>query len=125
MKKSFIFIIFINFVLYLPGYFIHAQTSDERANNLFKEVRCLVCQGQTIHESNAELAEDLKIIIKEEITKGKSDEDIKQFLVDKYGDWILMTPPFDPYTYVLWLSPAIIIFFGFGFIYYKSRKELK
>ena len=116
MKKSFIFIIFINFVLYLPGYFIYAQTSDERANNLFKEVRCLVCQGQTIHESNAELAEDLKIIIKEEITKGKSDEDIKQFLVDKYGDWILMPPPFDPYTYVLWLSPAIIILFGFGYI---------
>ena len=57
--------------------------------------------------------------------KGKSDEDIKQFLVDKYGDWILMTPPFDPYTYVLWLSPAIIILFGFGYIYYKSRKELK
>ena len=74
---------------------------------------------------NEELAEDLKVIIKEQIIKGKSDEDIKQFLVDKYGDWILMTPPFDPYTYVLWLSPAIIILFGFGYIYYKSRKQLK
>ena len=125
MKKILVFIIFTIFVLNLPGYFIYAQTSDERANNLFKEVRCLVCQGQTIHESNAELAEDLKVIINEQIIKGKSDEDIKQFLVDKYGDWILMTPPFDPYTYVLWLSPAIIILFGFGYIYYKSRKELK
>ena len=125
MKKSFTFILLLNFILNLLGYFVHAQTSDERANNLFKEVRCLVCQGQTIHESNAELAEDLKVIIKEQIMKGKSDEDIKQFLVDKYGDWILMTPPFDPYTYVLWLSPAIIILFGFGYIYYKSRKELK
>ena len=125
MKKNFLLIIIINFIFNFTGYFINAQTNDERANNLFKEVRCLVCQGQTIHESNAELAEDLKIIIKEQITMGKSDEYIKQFLVDKYGDWILMTPPFDPYTYILWLSPALIILFGFGYIYYKSRKELK
>ena len=123
MKNSFIFIIFINFVLYLPGYFIHAQTSDERANNLFKEVRCLVCQGQTIHESNAELAEDLKIIIKEEITKGKSDEDIKQFLVDKYGDWIVFKPQFNTQNSLLWILPYIVLIFGGFFIYSFLKKR--
>ena len=123
MKKSFIFIIFINFVLYLPGYFIHAQTSDERANNLFKEVRCLVCQGQTIHESNAELAEDLKIIIKEEITKGKSDEDIKQFLVDKYGDWIVFKPQFNIQNSLLWILPYIALIFGGFFILSFLKKR--
>tara|TARA_B100001057_G_scaffold130482_1_gene129497 strand:- start:1133 stop:1510 length:378 start_codon:yes stop_codon:yes gene_type:complete len=125
MKRSFILIVLIHVLISFSGAVIFAQTIDERAHNLFKEVRCLVCQGQTIHESNAELAEDLKVIIKEQLTVGKSDDDIKKFLVDKYGDWILMTPPFDPYTYILWLSPVFILVFGFGYIYYKSRKELK
>ena len=125
MKRSFILIVLIHVLISFSGAAIFAQTIDERAHNLFKEVRCLVCQGQTIHESNAELAEDLKVIIKEQLTVGKSDDDIKKFLVDKYGDWILMTPPFDPYTYILWLSPVFILVFGFGYIYYKSRKELK
>ena len=76
---------------------VNAQTkmTDEqsnRATDLYKETRCLVCQGQTIYDSNSELATDLKLYIQEEIVAGKTDDQIKKQLVRNYGEWILMTP---------------------------------
>ena len=65
---------------------------NDRAIDLFKETRCLVCQSQTIYDSNSELATDLKLFIKEEIIAGKTDDNIKPQLVTNYGEWILMTP---------------------------------
>ena len=100
-----------------------AFAEEARAINLFKEVRCLVCQGQTIHESNAEIAEDLKTLIREKIVEGKTDKEIKGFLVEKYGDWILMTPPVKELTYVLWFAP--IIFMAIGLIVIFRRKKEK
>jgi len=96
---------------------------EKRAQNLFKEIRCLVCQSQTISDSNSELASDLKALIREQILSGKSDNDIKSFLADKYGDWILMTPPFNKLTYILWISPLIILIFGV-FIILQKQKSL-
>ena len=90
--------------------------------NLFKEIRCLVCQSQTIHESNSELAEDIKLLIREKISEGKTDDEIKQFLVDKYGEWVLMTPRFNQYTYLLWGAPLIIFIIGFWFLSNKVRR---
>jgi len=105
--------------------YVHALSlgDEERAQDLFKEIRCLVCQSQTIHESNSELAEDLKQLIRKQISDGKTDENIKLFLVDKYGDWILMTPPFNQYTYFLWISPIIVLILGLFFIVRKSQKS--
>ena len=96
---------------------------ETRAINIFKEVRCLVCQGQTIHESNAEIAEDLKTLIREKINEGKSDKEIKRFLVEKYGDWILMTPPIKKLTYVLWFAPFIIMSMGLIVIFIRRKRE--
>ena len=96
---------------------------EARAINIFKEVRCLVCQGQTIHESNAEIAEDLKTLIREKINEGKSDKEIKGFLVEKYGDWILMTPPIKKLTYVLWFAPFIIMSMGLIVIFIRRKRE--
>ena len=96
---------------------------EPRAINIFKEVRCLVCQGQTIHESNAEMAEDLKTLIREKISEGKSDKEIKGFLVEKYGDWILMTPPIKKLTYVLWFAPFIIMSMGLIVIFIRRKRE--
>ena len=93
---------------------------ETRAINIFKEVRCLVCQGQTIHESNAEMAEDLKTLIREKINEGKSNKEIKGFLVEKYGDWILMTPPIKKLTYVLWFAPIIIMAIGLIVIFRRK-----
>ena len=96
---------------------------ENRAINLFKEVRCLVCQGQTIHESNAEMAEDLKEVIREKIDQGQTDGEIKSFLIEKYGNWIIMTPPFNRLTYLLWFVPLIILLFGIYFILSKKSHK--
>ena len=119
MKLSFVPILVCTYILLC----FSALTEESRAINLFKEVRCLVCQGQTIHESNAEIAEDLKKLIREKIDKGETDEEIKGFLVEKYGDWILMTAPFKELTYVLWFAPIIIMFIGLIVIF--RRKIVK
>ena len=101
----------------------NAIAEDSRAIELFKEVRCLVCQGQTIHESNAELAEDIKKLIREKISQGETDRQIKEYLVERYGDWILMTPPFNSLTYILWSFPFFIMIIGVFAIYRQKRGQ--
>ena len=101
----------------------NALAEDIRAIELFKEVRCLVCQGQTIHESNAELAEDIKKLIREKISQGETDRQIKAYLVDRYGDWILMTPTFNNHTYILWSFPFLILIIGAFAIYRQKRSQ--
>ena len=115
MKLSFVPILVCTCILLC----FSAFAEETRAINLFKEVRCLVCQGQTIHESNAEIAEDLKTLIREKIVEGKTDKEIKGFLVEKYGDWILYDPGLNKNTYLLWLLPILIFLFG-GAIIVKS-----
>ena len=101
----------------------NAIAEDSRAIELFKEVRCLVCQGQTIHESNAELAEDIKKLIREKISQGETDRQVKEYLVERYGDWILMTPPFNSLTYILWSFPFLILIIGAFAIYRQKRSQ--
>jgi len=87
---------------------------EARARNLQKELRCLVCQGESLDESNASLAVDLRRLISARIRAGDSDEAIKNFLVSRYGDFILMQPPFETRTYALWLSPFAVLILGAG-----------
>ena len=125
MRKISLNIIFILLIFQNFGYSL-ASTDSKREQNLFKEIRCLVCQSQTIHESNSELAEDIKLLIREKVSAGKTDHEIKQFLVEKYGEWILMTPRFNQHTYLLWIAPLIIFIIGFWFILNKvssSKQE--
>ena len=100
---------------------------NDRAIDLFKETRCLVCQSQTIYDSNSELATDLKLFIKEEIIAGKTDDNIKAQLVTNYGEWILMTPSLSKTNYILWFSPLIFLLVGiivmFKYIFKKNTKE--
>ena len=100
---------------------------NDRAIDLFKETRCLVCQSQTIYDSNSELATDLKLFIKEEIIAGKTDDNIKAQLVTNYGEWILMTPSLSKTNYILWFSPLIFLLIGiivmFKYFYKKNTKE--
>ena len=79
-----------------------------RAVALAKELRCLVCQNQSIMESDADLANDLRGLVRERIAAGDSDDQVKQFVVDRYGDFVLLRPPFKPKTWALWLGPALI-----------------
>ena len=123
--KSFqyIFHILIAYSLLLSSVYALNVNQEERANNLFKETRCLVCEGQNIYESNSDSAEDMKKLISEMIIDGNSDNEIKSFLVSRYGDWIIMTPPINQSTYFLWFSPIIILLIGIIFILRKFKKN--
>jgi cytochrome c-type biogenesis protein CcmH len=82
---------------------------EARARNLQRELRCLVCQGQSIDESNAPLASDLRHLVRQQITDGRSDDQIKDYLKARYGDFILMQPPLEQTTWLLWLAPFLVL----------------
>lgn len=79
------------------------------AREVMAEVRCLVCQNQSIEDSNAPLAQDLRQIVREQVAKEKSAEEIKAFLVERYGDWVLLSPPFNARTAMLWIFPPLLL----------------
>ena len=85
---------------------------NNRIREIAQNVRCLVCQNQSIDESNSELAKDLKILIKEKLILGDSDEEIYGFLRERYGDYILLKPPLNLNTVILWFLPFIVLMFG-------------
>ena len=98
---------------------------NNRIREISQNVRCLVCQNQSIDESNSELAKDLKILIKEKIILGDSDKEIYGFLKERYGDYILLKPPLNLNTVILWFLPFIILMFGSILIFkiIKSNKR--
>jgi cytochrome c-type biogenesis protein CcmH len=99
---------------------------EERLMRLSKELRCLVCQNETLADSRADLAEDLRRQIREQMKAGKSDKEIIAFLTDRYGKFILYNPPVDPTTYLLWFGPFLLLLAGLAFLfrYLKQRREL-
>lgn len=86
--------------------------AESRAMALGHQLRCLVCQNQTIADSNAGLARDLRQVVRERITAGDSDDEVLQYMVDRYGDWVLMEPPFKMSTLLLWTAPALFLLGG-------------
>ena len=100
---------------------------EARAKALQKELRCLVCQGQSIDESNAPLAADLRRLIRQQMAAGQSDQQIKDFLVARYGAFVLMRPPVRQDTLFLWFGPMLLVFAGLGIvgvIIVRSRQRL-
>ena len=93
-------------------------------NEIAKNLRCLICQGQSVHDSDSEFAISLKLVIKDKIQQGMSEEEIYSFLKMKYGEWILYDPVFNQNTYFLWLLPILIFLVGGAIIikrfYYKK-----
>ena len=98
---------------------------EERARDISQQLRCVVCQNQSIDESTAPLARDLRLIIRERLVAGDSNKEVVTFVVDRYGDFVLLKPPFQGDTYVLWFGPFIIFLIGGGLIFYYFRKVLK
>ena len=98
---------------------------EERARDISRQLRCVVCQNQSIDESTAPLARDLRLIIRERLVAGDSNKEVVTFVVDRYGDFVLLRPPFQGDTYVLWFGPFIIFLIGGGLIFYYFRKVLK
>lgn len=110
----------------------HAVNPDEvlsdpaleaRAREIGKELRCLVCQNQSIDDSDAELARDLRVLVRDRLTRGDSDQQVIDYVVSRYGDFVLLRPPVKSTTYLLWYGPAIILVLGiFAVIAFYRRR---
>ena len=115
MRNIFLIILFVFFI---PAQI--AMASDEREINIYKNIRCLVCQGQSLNDSNSDFAIDLKKVIKKKIINQESDQEIYKYLTERYGDWILLNPPFKKNTLLLWVLPLLCALMGGAFIHMKS-----
>ena len=97
---------------------------EARARALSEELRCLVCQNETIDESSAPLAHDLRVLLRERIAAGDNDAQAVKFLTDRYGDFVLLRPPVEPATYLLWFGPIIVLLFaGSGAVLYLRKRK--
>lgn len=92
-----------------PDEILEDPALEARARNLSLELRCLVCQNQSIDDSNAPLARDLRIIVRERLKAGDSDQEVLNFIVSRYGEFVLLRPPFNARTLLLWLTPALAL----------------
>lgn len=95
-----------------PGEKLASPALEARAREVSKELRCLVCQNQSIDDSDAELAHDLRLVVRERIVAGDSDREVLDYVVSRYGDFVLLRPPFKASTYALWLGPVVILLIG-------------
>ena len=110
--KIFIFILIL-------FYFSPLKADQERLqNNITKNLRCLICQGQSVYDSDSEFAISLKLVVKNKIKDGLSEDQIYNYLTEKYGEWILYDPKFNKNTYFLWLLPILMFLLG-GVILFK------
>lgn len=98
---------------------------EERARSLFRELRCMVCQNQSIDDSDAPLARDLRMLVRERVAAGQSNAEIKSFLVERYGDFVLLKPPFALYTLMLWGAPILVLILGAVAVLVASRRRAR
>ena len=133
IKKIFLIIVSVSLLYFFsnnsytvePDEILENEKQELRARNISKNIRCMICQNQSIDESSASLAKDLRILIRVKIKDGKTDKEIYKFLSDRYGDFILLNPPLKSKTIVLWFLPFVLFFIGIVFIYYHNRKSNK
>jgi len=120
-------IIVLIFVLLASSTTYSETIKKEDELEIFKNLRCLVCQGQSIAESNSDFAQTLKLVVKDKVDSGMSSEEIYEFLASKYGDWIVYKPRINLQNILLWVIPYIVLIFG-GIIIYmmlKNRRNSK
>ena len=108
-----------------PDEILQDQKQELRARNISKNIRCMVCQNQSIDESNAPLAKDLRILIRSKIKEGKNNEEIYKFLTVRYGDFILLKPPLKSSTLALWFLPFVFFIIGIFVIFWHNKKSKK
>ena len=128
-KNNFIKILFfISFFLFLSaplGYSVSENNDGSLSKSIMEiaiELKCLECEGQNVYESNSNFSQSIKAYIRKELTRGTDSRDIINDLHQKYGDEILMTPPVQTNTYVLWMLPFFLLSLGFFIFFYKLKK---
>lgn len=92
-----------------PDEMLNDPKLEARAREISKDLRCVVCQNESIDESNAELARDMRLLVRDRLKKGDSNAEVTQYIVDRYGDYVLLEPPFKLTTYALWFGPAAFL----------------
>ena len=133
IKKIFITFIYIFISQFLlgnsysvePDEILQNSKQELRARNISKNIRCMVCQNQSIDESDAPLAKDLRILIRNQIVEGKNDREIYKFLTDRYGDFILLKPALKLNTLALWLLPFAFVLVGIFIVFFHNKKSKK
>ena len=131
MRTSWIFLVALSALLWTepsfavnPDEVLSDPVLEKRAREISKGLRCLVCQNQSIDDSDASLAKDLRIIVRERLKAGDADSQVVDFVVSRYGDFVLLKPPFKGATLVLWLGPLVIAAFGlFAMIAFMRRRR--
>ena len=108
-----------------PEEILKDEKQEFRARTISKNIRCMVCQNQSIDESNASLAKDLRVLIRNKVKEGHDDEEIYKFLTDRYGDFILLKPPLKLNTLALWFLPLIFFIFGVLIVLWHNKKSKK
>ena len=106
-----------------PEEFLQDPQLELRARTISKNIRCMICQNQSIDESASPLAKDLRILVRNKLTEGLTDKEIYKFLTDRYGDFILLKPPLIKNTYALWYFPFIIFILGIIVFYWYYKKS--
>ena len=114
-------LIFIIFLIFSLNY-LKANETDLQ-NKITKNLRCLICQGQSVYDSDSDFAISLKLVVKNKIKDGLSEKEIYAFLTEKYGEWILYDPKFNKNTYILWFLPLLIFLFGGAIVFKKINKH--
>ena len=107
-----------------PEEFLKDPKQELRARDISKNIRCLVCQNQSIDDSSAPLAKDLRIIIRDKIKEDLTDKEIYKFLTDRYGDFVLFNPPFKLSTIFLWIFPFVLFIIGLWIIFWHNKKSI-
>jgi len=116
-----IFFSVIYFLFLAPLY-----SSDERIKllEIYKNLRCLVCQGQSIADSNSDFAATIKLVVQDQFNEGKTEDEIYKFLISKYGEWIVYQPTFNKNNFLLWVLPYVVLIFG-GFLIFLAVQKTK
>jgi len=99
------------------------ETNDVLKNKILKNIRCLICQGQSVYDSESEFASSIKLIVDRKINDGLKEKQIYQFLREKYGDWVIFDPQLNKNTYILWLLPLLLFLFGGAILLKKLNNQ--
>ena len=118
-----ILIVFILISFNLKNIAMTSTFSEEQTLNITKNLRCLICQGQSVYDSDSDFANSMKILVDKKLEEGLSENEIYDFFKEKYGDWILYDPGLNKNTYILWFMPLLIFFLGGAIIFKKLKKK--
>ena len=110
-----------------PGEMLANPQQEERARSIDRELRCPVCQNENIDDSNADLAHDLRVLVRQRVVAGDSNAQVKQYIVARYGNYVLLKPPLEAETYLLWFGPVLLLLGALAVVFtvYRGRRPVQ